>query len=262
MMQTNPAHLEYLTRLGDTALVLGQRLSEWCGHGPALEEELALTNISLDLVGQARLVLSHTAALEGNGRDEDALAYFRDESQFRNWTLAELPNGATTGATARDDYASTIVRNFLICALMVPLWEALTGSSDEKLAQIAAKSVKEARAHLRHARGWLVRFGDGTDESHARAQAALDRLWPYTNEFWDADAVEREAAALGVGVVVAELEAPWSATVDAALSQATLRRPARSAFLSSGKRGAHSEHLGYLLAEMQVLARQHPGATW
>ena len=257
-MQTNPAHLEYLTRLGDTALVLGQRLSEWCGHGPALEEELALTNISLDLIGQARLVLSHTAALEGSGRDEDALAYFRDESQFRNWTLAELPNGAT----ARDDYASTIVRNFLISALMVPLWEALAGSSDETLAQIAAKSVKEARGHLRHARGWLVRLGDGTDQSHARAQAALERLWPYTNEFWDADAVEREAAALGVGVVVAELEGSWSATVDAALSEATLRRPAQSGFLSGGKRGAHSEYLGYLLAEMQVLARQHPGATW
>ncbi|MCL4747004.1 MAG: phenylacetate-CoA oxygenase subunit PaaC [Burkholderiaceae bacterium] len=257
-MQANRAHLEYLTRLGDTALVLGQRLSEWCGHGPALEEELALTNVSLDLIGQARLVLSHAAALEGAGRDEDSLAYFRDESQFRNWTLAELPNGAT----ARDDYASTIVRNFLICALQVPLWEALAGSRDETLAQIAAKSVKESRAHLRHSRAWLVRFGDGTDESHARAQAALDRLWPYTNEFWDADAVEREAAALGVGVVVAELEPSWTATVDAALSEATLRRPARSGFLSSGKRGAHSEYLGYLLAEMQVIARQHPGARW
>ena len=257
-MSWHPAHLEYLVRLGDNALVLGQRLAEWCAHGPALEEELALTNISLDLIGQARLVLSHAAALEGAGRDEDTLAYFRDETEFRNWTIVELPNGDA----AHDDYATTIARNFLVSALQVPLWEALARSSDETLAQIAAKSVKEARAHLRHSRAWLVRFGDGTEESHARVQAALDRLWPYTNEFWHADEVEREAARLGVGVIVADLEPIWAATTASALAEATLAQPPRTEFMSTGKSGAHSEYLGYLLAEMQVLARQHPGATW
>lgn len=257
-MSAHPAHLEYLLRLGDNALVLGQRLAEWCGHGPALEEELALTNISLDLIGQARLLLAHAGALEGAGRGEDDLAYFRDETQFRNWTIVELPNGEAP----RDDYATTVARNYLVGALQVRLWEALAGSGDATLAAIAARSVNEARAHLRHARDWLVRLGDGTDESHARAQRALDRLWPYTHEFWDADAVEREAAALGVGVVVAGLRPAWEAEVAGALREATLAQPPATAFRSGGKRGAHSEHLGYLLAEMQVLARQHPGASW
>lgn len=257
-MSASPAHVEYVIRLGDNALVLGQRLAEWCGHGPALEEDLALTNIALDLIGQARLLLAHAGRLEGAGRDEDALAYFRDEPRFRNWTLVELPNGAT----ARDDYAVTIARNFLFSAVAVLLWEALAGSTDEELAQIAARSVKEARAHLRHAQDWLVRFGDGTEESHRRAQAALERLWPYTNELWAADDVERAAANEGVGVVVARLKPAWDATVDAALARATLARPADTAFVSTGKLGVHSEFLGYLLAEMQSLARQHPGARW
>jgi len=257
-MSANPAHVEYVTRLGDNALVLGQRLAEWCGHGPALEEDLALTNVSLDLIGQARLLLTHAGRLEGAGRDEDALAYFRDEPQFRNWTLVELPNGVAK----HDDYAVTITRNFLFAAIQVPLWEALAGSADTELAQIAAKSVKEARSHLRHAGEWLVRFGDGTPESHRRAQAALDRLWPYTNELWAADEVERAAAQAGIGVVVADLKPAWDATVDAALAQATLSRPVDSAFVSTGKQGVHSEHLGYLLAEMQSLARQFPGARW
>ncbi len=257
-MSADPAHIEYVTRLGDNALVLGQRLAEWCGHGPALEEDLALTNISLDLIGQARLLLTHAAGLEGAGRDEDALAYFRDEPQFRNWTLVELPNGNGK----HDDYAVTIARNFLFSALAVPLWEALAGSADAALAQIAAKSVKEARSHLRHARDWVVRFGDGTEESHRRAQAALDRLWPYTNELWSADEVERSAARAGIGVATAELKPAWDAIVDATLSHASLVRPPESSFLSTGKLGVHSEFLGYLLAEMQTLARQHPGARW
>jgi ring-1,2-phenylacetyl-CoA epoxidase subunit PaaC len=257
-MSATPAHIEYVTRLGDNALVLGQRLAEWCGHGPALEEDLALTNISLDLIGQARLLLAHAGRLEDAGRDEDAFAYFRDEPQFRNWTLVELPNGVAK----HEDYAVTIARNFLFSAIQVPLWEALTGSTDADLAQIAAKSVKEARSHLRHAGDWLVRFGDGTPQSHRRAQAALDRLWPYTNELWVADEVERAAATDGIGVVVADLKPAWDATVDAALAQATLSRPADSAFVSTGKQGVHSEHLGFLLAEMQTLARQHPGARW
>jgi ring-1,2-phenylacetyl-CoA epoxidase subunit PaaC len=257
-MNASEAHLEYLIRLGDNALVLGQRLAEWCGHGPALEEDLALTNMSLDLIGQARLLLTHAGELEGRGRDEDALAYFRDEQEFRNWTLLELPNGNAK----HDDYAVTITRNFLYSAVQVPLWEALAGSNDAMLAQIAAKSIKEARAHLRHARDWMVRFGDGTEESHRRAQQALDRLWPYTNEFWSDDPVEAQVTAAGVGVPSASLREQWTATVDATLALGGLARPPDSGFLSTGKIGVHSEHLGYLLAEMQTLARAHPGASW
>ena len=251
-------HAQYVLRLADNALVLGQRLAEWCGHGPLLEEDLALTNISLDLIGQARLLLSHAGALEGRGRDEDALAYLRDEADFRNWTLLELPNGDGP----HDDYAVTIARNLLASAIAVPLYDALAGSTDTALAQIAAKSVKEARSHLRHASDWIERFGDGTDDSHARAQAAIDRLWPYTNELWTDDDVERRAADAGIGPRIATLKPAWDATIDAVLARATLRRPADTAFVSSGKHGVHSEHMGYLLAEMQTLARQHPGATW
>lgn len=251
-------HVDYVLRLADNALILGQRLAEWCGHGPMLEEDIALTNISLDLIGQARLLLTHAGQLEGKQRDEDALAYFRDESEFRNWTLLELPNGEG----AHDDYAVTIVRNMLFSALAVELFERLAASSDTTLAQIAAKSVKEARSHLRHASDWTVRFGDGTAESRARAQAALERLWPYTHEWWAADEVERQAAAAGIGPVVAELKPAWDATVDAVLAGATLKRPADTPFVSTGKHGVHSEYMGFLLAEMQTVARQHPGARW
>jgi ring-1,2-phenylacetyl-CoA epoxidase subunit PaaC len=251
-------HTQYVLRLADNALVLGQRLSEWCGHGPMLEEDIAMTNIALDLVGQARLLLTHAGRLEDAGRDEDVLAYFRDEADFRNWTLVELPNGDGP----HDDYATAVVRNLLFAAIAVPLHEALASSRDETLAQIAAKSVKEARAHLRHATDWTVRFGDGTEDSHRRAQAALDRLWPYTNEWWSADEVERQAAEAGIGPTVAALKPAWDATIDAVLAQATLARPADTPFVSTGKLGVHSEHMGYLLAEMQTLARQHPGATW
>ncbi|MCX7275456.1 MAG: phenylacetate-CoA oxygenase subunit PaaC [Burkholderiales bacterium] len=252
------AHLDYLLRLGDNALVLGQRLAEWCGHAPVLEEELALTNVSLDLIGQARLLLSHAGRLEGRGRDEDALAFLRDEGAFRNWTLMELPNGDGR----HDDYAVTILRNCLASALQVALWQALTDSSDEQLAAIAARSVKEARAHLRHAGEWVVRLGDGTELSHARMQAALERLWPYTQEFWSDDETERRVSAAGIGVLTASLRPQWEATIADLLTRATLTRPRDTGFLSTGKLGRHSEHLGYLLAEMQSLARQHPGAAW
>lgn len=252
------AHLDYVLRLGDSALILAQRLSQWCGHGPMLEEDIALTNVSLDLIGQARLLLSHAGTLEGQGRDEDALAFWRDEGQFRNWTLVELPNG--TGA--HEDYAVTIVRNLMVSALWVPLWESIAGSSDAALAAIGAKSVKEARAHLRHASQWTVRLGDGTDVSHARAQAALEWLWPYANEWWHSDEVELAAGRLGIGPTLLSLRPTWNDTMDAVLAQATLTRPPETAFVSTGKTGRHSEHLGYLLAEMQSLARRHPGASW
>lgn len=257
-MDTSDFHFQYVLRLADDALVLGQRLAEWCGHGPLLEEDIAMTNVSLDLIGQARLLLAHAGRLEGRGRDEDALAYFRDEADFRNCTLVELPNGEA----AHDDYAVTIARNLLCSALAVARWEALAGSTDTALAQIAAKSVKEARSHLRHASDWMVRFGDGTDASHARAQAALERLWPYTNEWWATDEVERQAEQAGVGPALAGLRPAWDATIDAVLADATLKRPADTPFVSSGKHGVHSEYMGFLLAEMQTLARQHPGASW
>ena len=176
----------YVLRLADSPLILGQRLSEWCGHGPILEEDLALTNVALDLIGQARLLLAHAGALEGAGRDEDQLAFLRTESDYRNFTLVELPNG---------DFAETVMRNLLFNAYQLHLWEALRQSSDHELAAIAAKSVKETRYHLRHAADWTVRLGDGTEESHARAQSALDRLWPYTLELFASDAVDETAAA-------------------------------------------------------------------
>ena len=257
-MPASDFHAEYVLRLADSTLVLGQRLAEWCGHGPMLEEDIALTNVALDLVGQARLLLSHAALLEDKGRDEDALAYFRDESQFRNWTLLELPNGDGP----HNDYAVTIARNLMFSALAVPLWEALAESADQGLAQIAAKSVKESRAHLRHASEWTVRLGDGTQVSHDRMQAAFDRLWPYANEWWDDDPIDVAAAKAGIGPMLGTLKPVWDRTLDAILAQASLARPAHTAFLSSGKLGRHSEHLGYLLAEMQSLARSDPGAQW
>ncbi len=261
-------HFDYLLHLADNALVLGQRNAEWCGHGPVLEEDIALANMSLDLIGQARLLYQHVAALMSDGATEavteDALAYFRDAGEFRNYTLLELPHqGALApGAAGGRDYAVTIVRNFLYSALMVPLWDPLQASHDAQLAAIAAKSLKEAHYHLRHSRDWLVRLGDGTAESHARAQAALDHLMPYVQEFWTSSAMETAAAQSAIGVAVGTLHAAWDAVVQDALRQATLERPAAAGYVAHGKTGLHSEHLSYLLGEMQSLARQHPEATW
>jgi ring-1,2-phenylacetyl-CoA epoxidase subunit PaaC len=258
------APIDYLLHLADNALVLGQRNAEWCGHGPALEEDIALANISLDLIGQSRLLYQHAAQLMGVGASEDTLAYFRDPGQFRNYTLLELPHhGPLAGtATADRDYATTIARNYLYSQLMILLWDALQQSQDAQLAAIAAKSLKEMRYHVRHSRDWLVRLGDGTDESHARMQAALDHLMPYTQEFWTLSAAEAQAVAEGAGVDTRLLRDAWDGEVGAALAEATLKRPPAEGHLSRGKEGAHSEHLSYLLGEMQGLARQHPGAQW
>jgi len=249
----DPAHLEYVLRLADTALIHGQRLSEWCGHGPVLEEDLALTNIALDLIGQARLLLAHAAALEGAGRDEDDLAFLRDQGAYRNATLVELPNG---------DFARTVVRNLLMSAYQVLLWRALQASRDTQLAAIAGKSLKEASYHLQHAAGWTVRLGDGTDESHRRTQSALDALWPYAAELFAPDPIDDAAAAAGIGVPCASLEGAWRAAVDPVLAEATLTAPAASPLHSRGKAGVHTEHLGHLLSEMQYLQRAYPGAKW
>jgi ring-1,2-phenylacetyl-CoA epoxidase subunit PaaC len=228
-----------------------------------LEEDIAMTNIALDLVGQARMLLTHAGNLEGIGRDEDALAYFRDIGAFRNFTICELPDsGVERGHAHSACYAFTVVRNLLFCAWQAQAWAALMDSADRELAAIAAKSAKETAYHLRHAGDWVVRFGDGTDESHARAQRALDALAPYCNELFAPDPVEEAVAALGIGVRGADLKPGWSAQVKALLDDATLELPAQSAFLSTGKTGLHSEHFEYLVAEMQSLARAHPGAQW
>ena len=267
-MTPTPEHLAYVLRLADTALILGQRNAEWCGHGPVLEEDIALANMSLDLIGQARLLYTHAATLEraltGRERSEDDYAYFRAEREFANYTLVELPHYGPLAGTAHaaNDYAVTITRNFLYAALMAQVWTALLQSSDPQLAGIAGRSLKETRYHCVHAREWLIRFGDGTDESHRRAQAALDWLMPYTREFFATDAVEAAVAAAGIAPPTPRVEPAWLADVRAALDEATLALPAPAQYVSTGKLGAHSEHMGYLLAQMQSVARQHPGASW
>lgn len=247
------ARFDYLVRLGDTSLVLGQRLAEWIGHSPALEEDLGLANISLDLLGQARWLLSYAGEVEGRGRSEDDLAFLRDEPDFRNLTLTELPNG---------DFAHTLVRQFLVDAWQAVLYANLERSTDERLAAIAMKAGKETRYHLRYSSDWVVRLGDGTAESHARTQNALNVLWRYTSEMFEADAIDRQAVLDGVAPEPAALAAEWAERVESVLREATLTVPARQPYAWHGKRGQHSEHLGYLLAEMQHLPRTYPGARW
>ncbi len=260
------AHFQdYLLHLADNAVILGQRNAEWCGHGPVLEEDLALANNSLDLIGQARLLYQHVATVRKDGKSsEDLLAYFRDVPDFKNYTLLELPHSTALAPTSRGDrdYAVTIGRNFLYSALMVLVWEGLKGSADAQLAAIASKSLKETQYHLRHAHDWLLRLGDGTDESHAKMQAAINHLMPYTQEFFTPSAMETAVVKSGQGVDTQPLQAAWNAIVDDALAAATLKRPAAGGFVTTGKTGVHSEHLGFVLAEMQSLARAHPEAVW
>jgi ring-1,2-phenylacetyl-CoA epoxidase subunit PaaC len=239
---------EYLLRLGDDRLVLGHRLSEWCGHGPILEEDIALANIALDLVGQANLLLQRAGELEGAGRDQDALAYFREAVDFRNALICELPKG---------DFAFTIMRQFFFSVYAALQWEALLDASDTALAGIAAKAQKETRYHVRHAGDWVLRLGDGTDESHRRAQRALDDLMPYTGELFESDDIDREA-----GVDMSQHRERWASEVSAVLQRATLMVPTVMFPQSGGRRGRHTEHLGHLLTEMQIVPRSYPGATW
>jgi ring-1,2-phenylacetyl-CoA epoxidase subunit PaaC len=244
---------EYLLRLGDDRLVLGHRTSEWCGHGPILEEDIALANIALDLLGHATMFLRLAGQVEGEGRDEDALAYWRDERGFRNAQMLELPKG---------DFAFTLVRLFLYSAYSHFLLERLSSSSNGDLAAIAAKAAKETRYHVRHAAEWVARLGDGTEESHYRAQAALDELWPWAGELFLADDVDRELAASGVGVDSASLREPWEKLVREQIVRATLTIPEGPMRMTGGRKGRHTEHLGHMLAEMQIVARSHPGAKW
>jgi ring-1,2-phenylacetyl-CoA epoxidase subunit PaaC len=247
------AHLRYVLRLGDTSLILGQRLGEWIGHAPALEEDLGLANLALDLIGQARLLLSYAGELEGAGRDEDALAFLREAPEFVSASLAEQPNG---------DFACTIVRQWLIDTWQLELYQGLSDSADARLAAIAAKALKETRYHCRFSSGWLVRLGDGTAESRARAQRAVDELWRFTHELFAPDEIDAQMTAAGIAPDLAQLKDSWSARIDADLHAATLTRPAEQAYAWHGKRGVHTEHLSHLLAEMQHLPRSYPGARW
>jgi ring-1,2-phenylacetyl-CoA epoxidase subunit PaaC len=243
----------YMLRLGDLSLVLGQRLGEWVGHSPALEEDLGLANLALDLIGQARLLLGYAGEIEGRGRDEDQLAFLREHGEYLNPTLAEQPNG---------DFGRTIVRQVLIDAFQLELYERLTASSDERLAAIASKAVKETRYHLRYSGGWLVRLGDGTEESRARVSSALERLWSFTAELFVEDEVDRAMADRGIAPRLADVQKAWNARIDALLAEATLERPPDCPYQWFGKHGAHSEHLGYMLTEMQYMQRTYPGARW
>jgi ring-1,2-phenylacetyl-CoA epoxidase subunit PaaC len=250
---STPALVPYLLRLGDDRLVLGHRLSEWCGHGPILEEDIAITNIALDLIGEAALLLKLAGEEEGQGRDEDALAYFRDAVDYRNALMVELPKG---------DFGFTIVRQFLFSAYSVLQMEALQRSKLEALGGIAAKALKESRYHLRHSAQWVITLGDGTEESHDRAQRAVDELWRYTGEFFAADEVDREMAAIGMGVDPSTLAEPWQAQVGEVVLRAGLTVPTHEYMQQGGRVGRHTEHLGHMLAEMQIVARSHPGAKW
>lgn len=245
--------MTYAQSIGDTSLILAQRLGEWVGHAPALEEDLALANIGLDLLGQARYLLTYAGELEGRGRSEDDLAFLRDPQDFLNLALVEQPNG---------DFGQTIVRQFLFDAWQLELFERLQHSSDPKLAELAAKAIKETRYHIRFSSGWVVRLGDGTEESHDRVQRALDALWRFTHEMFVASPAEQEAVTRGAAPDPASLAEGWSRRVDEVLNEATLKRPADVAYSWHGKRGQHGEHLSRMLAEMQFMQRTYPGAKW
>jgi ring-1,2-phenylacetyl-CoA epoxidase subunit PaaC len=246
-------NVEYLLRLGDDRLILGHRLSEWCGHAPILEEDIALANIALDLIGQASLLLGLAGKLEGQGRDADALAYLREAVEYRNALLVELPKG---------DFAVTIVRQLFFSVFALLQAEALQRSNNQELAGIAAKAVKEFRYHVRHSADWVLKLGGGTAESRSRAQRAVDDLWRYTGELFLVDDVDRAAAAGGFGVDPSTLESAWTQTVRDVLERAGLTIPETSYMQRGGRTGRHTEHLGHLLSEMQILARSHPGASW
>lgn len=243
----------YVLQLGDNALILAQRLGEWCGHGPVLEQDIALTNISLDLLGQARLLLSYAAELEGKGRSEDDLAFLRDEQEFRPVLLVEQPN---------QDWAYTIARQFFFDAFNFYNYQALLHSTDARLSAIAEKAIKEVTYHLRFSSEWMVRLGDGTDTSHRKIQTAVDDLWMFTGELTSPSAVDSEAAQAGYGVDLNRIKPLWQEKVRSVLEEATLRLPEDGWMQSGGKDGRHTEYLGFMLAEMQHLPRTYPGLEW
>lgn len=247
------AFFETLLRIGDSTLILGHRVSEWCGHAPALEEDIALANVALDLIGQTQMWLGLAAKVEGKGRSADDLAYLRDAWDFRNLLIVERPNG---------DFGHTLMRQFLFDAWHHELLRGLTVSTDARIAEIAQKAAKEAAYHLERSADLVIRLGDGTAESHRRLQSALDALWSYTGEMFVSDEKDAQVAAAGLIPDPASLRAAWEATVRDVFAQATLVAPDSAFAHKGGKRGIHTEHLGYILADMQFLQRAYPGATW
>jgi len=247
------AHFRYVLRLADSALILGHRLSEWSGRAPTLEEDIALCNISLDLIGQARSLYAHAAELEGKGRSEDDLAFLRDADEYLNLQIVERPN---------KDFAVTMARQLAYATFAELAWGALKASKDEVIAGVAAKAEKECAYHVRHAAEWVIRLGDGTAESHSRMQAGLDDIWMYTGELFEVDAVDEAMIAAGIGIDPRDLQAAWTAAMDEVVAEATLTKPTAGWMQTGGRRGLHTEHLGHLLAQMQVLQRVHPGAQW
>ena len=244
---------EYVLRLGDDSLILGHRLSEWCGHGPILEEDIAMTNISLDLVGQATSLLGYAGELEGKGRDADTLAFLRFDRDYKNVLLVEQPNG---------DFGMTMLRQFFFDAYRKPLFEKLQHSTDQHLAAIAEKSLKETKYHLKHSSEWVIRLGDGTEESNARIQESLNTLWRYTNELFFTDEVDAELVEKGIVPRMQDIQNEWNATVIAVLNEATLTIPTNNWKQEGGRKGLHSEHLGYILAELQYMQRAYPNMQW
>ncbi len=245
--------VRYVLRRADDALVLGHRLSEWCGHAPMMEEDMAMANMGLDLLGQARSLYAYAAEVEAAGHTEDDFAYLRDVRGYGNILLVEQPNG---------DFARTMVRQYLYSAFIDPYWRALMGSSDATLAAIAAKAEKESAYHVRHCAEWVIRLGDGTDESHRRAQEAVDHLWAFTGEMFEVDAPERALIEAGIVPDPEGLRAEWRAAVGKVLDEATLNVPGNAWMQKGGRAGAHTEHLGHLLADLQHIQRSFPGATW
>jgi len=249
----NNALFTYTLRIADDSLILGHRVSEWCGHGPILEEDIALTNIALDLIGQATSLLEYAALTEGKGRSADDLAFLRYEKHYTNALLVEQPNG---------DFGKTIVRQWLFDTFRLFFYEALTHSKDEQLAAIAEKSLKETKYHCKHSSEWVIRLGDGTEESHQRTQAAVDALWRFADELFFQDETDQELIAAGIAVDLVPLRALWMERIQHVLNESTLRLPENNWTQKGGRTGNHSEHLGYLLTEMQYMQRAYPGMEW
>lgn len=252
-MTPQAAHIDYLIRLGDNALILSQRLGEWCGHGPVLEQDMALTNIALDLLGQTRMLYTRASELEGKGRTDDDIAFLRDAHAFRNVLLVEQPN---------EDWAYTIARQFFFDVYNFYNYQALLNSRDEQLVAIAEKAIKEVTYHLRFSSEWMLRLGDGTETSHKKIQQAVDDLWMFTGELTEPNETDRLVAAAGIGPDLDAIRTQWNAKVHEVLNEATLTQPAGDWMQSGGKDGRHSEHLGYILADMQFLQRTYPGNQW
>jgi ring-1,2-phenylacetyl-CoA epoxidase subunit PaaC len=244
---------KYTVHLADNSLMMGHRLSEWTGHGPSLEQDIAITNIALDLIGQSRNFYQYAALIKADGSTEDSLAYLRDAHEYKNVLLVELPNG---------DWAKTILKIFFFSAYQYYLYKKLIGSSDEQLSAIAEKSLKEVTYHLRWSSEWVIRLGDGTDESHTRMMNALNELWSYTGELFLAADYELQAANEGIGIDVNLLKNDWNKKVKEVFTEATITVPEIKWMQSGGKKGVHTEHLGYILAELQFLQRAYPGCEW